>query len=224
MEERPRSLLTPAMDPALELSPADVFWEENWRKLALGLAAIVVLILAAGAYMYFAAQQRHAAEALYSAASTPQGWREVVDRYPGSIPAGNARLLLAAGLRSEGKLDEAAAELDTFLSDQPDHPMAGAGWLALGEVRQLQGKPELAVEAYRTASMRHKESYAAPLALLAEARLLSARGSKSEARAVLESIGPLYPNTPSAMMAAAELKAMGVTVPAENPSPAPATP
>jgi TolA-binding protein len=75
----------------------------------------------------------------------------------------------------------------------------------LGELRQLQGEPEAALEAYRRASSGYRTSYAAPLALLAEAKLLESRGSAGEARAVLQSIGSLHPGTPAAMIAEAEL-------------------
>ncbi|MFM8460305.1 MAG: tetratricopeptide repeat protein, partial [Chthoniobacterales bacterium] len=91
---------------------------------------------------------------------------------------------------------------------QPDHPMAGAAWLALGEIRQSQGKKPDALEAYRVASGRYQSSYAAPLALLAEARLLASEGKGGESKAILESIGSSYPDGPAAMVAAAELAAI----------------
>jgi hypothetical protein len=40
---------------------------------------------------------------------------------------------------------------------------------------------------------------------VAEANLLKAQGSLGEARAVLESVGSLHPETPAAMVAAGEL-------------------
>jgi TolA-binding protein len=95
--------------------------------------------------------------------------------------------------------------LEKFLAAQPEHPLAGAAWLTLGELRQAQGQSDSALEAYRTASSRYKTSYTAPLALVAEANLLQSRGSTGEARAVLESVGSLHPGTPAAMVAAGEL-------------------
>ena len=110
-------------------------------------------------------------------------------------------------MRGEGKLDEAAAEIEQFTSAQPDHPLAGAAWLSLGEIRQMQNNTPAALEAYRNASGRNQASYAAPLALLAESQLLAAQGKSGESRAILESIGTSYPETPAAMIAAAELAA-----------------
>ena len=204
MEDRP-SLLKPAIDPALEMSDSDLFWQAHWKKFVWALFGVVVLILAVGAWKLWAANTLSSAEALYSTATGPDAWREVVQKYPGSVPAGNAQVRLADSLRSAGDLPGAAAELESFLATQPEHPLAGAACLTLGELRQTQGNKDGALEAYRTASSRYQTSYAAPLALVAEANLLRAQGSLGEARAVLESIGSLYPETPAAMIAAGEL-------------------
>lgn len=203
MEERP-SVLKPAVDPAWELSDSDLFWQAHWKKFAWGLAGLVALILVVGAWKFWSARTLDAAEALYSTASTPDAWREVVLQYPGTVPAGNARILLAGSLRASGDLAGAAVELEGMLAAQPEHPLAGAAWLTLGELRQIEGDSEGALAAYR-ASSTDKSSYAAPLALLAEAKLLSGLQREAEARDVLSSIGTLYPETPAAFLAAGEL-------------------
>ena len=209
MEDRRPSVLKPAIDPALEMSDSDLFWQDNWRKFAWGLALLVLAILLVGAWFLYQGHVRNSSESLYSAASGPDGWKAVVAQYPGSIPAGNAQLQLAASLRAQGDLEGAAVQLDELIARQPRHPLIGAAWLSLAEVRMMQGDAGAALDAYRTASGGHRESYAAPLALLGEARLLANQSKEGEARAVLESVGMLYPETPAAMMAAAELARMG---------------
>jgi len=218
MEDRP-SVLKPAIDPALVMSDSDLFWQEHWRKFAWGLAALVALILMVGVWSLWSAHTRRSAETLFSTAAGPEGWREVVEQFPGSVPAGNAQLRLADALRGEGNLEGAAAEIEAMVASQPEHPLAGAAWLTLGEIRQVQGNKEAALEAFRTASSRYKESYAAPLALISEANLLKADGSTGEARAVLQSVGSLHPGTPAAMVAEGELGRLGTTA-----EPAPPTP
>lgn len=206
---RPRSLLLPAVSTDPELPGGDFFWEAHWKKFVAVLVVVVFAILAAGGWAYFRSSQRSSAAALYAEASTLDAWRGVVAQYPDSLVAGNAQIRVAKELRSEGKLDEAASELQLFVSSQPGHPLAGAAWLTLGEIRQLQSNTDGSLEAYRTASGRYQQSYAAPLALLAEARLLAAQGKGGEARAILESIGTSYPGGPASMVAAAELAALG---------------
>ena len=206
-KSRPPSILLPAVSTDPELLAGDFFWETHWKKIAAALLAVVLGILAVGAWAFYRNSQRSSAAELYAAANTPEAWRELVSRYPSSVPAGNAQLRIATALRSEGQLDEAVAELRHFTSSQPDHPLAGPAWLALGEIFQLQNNRDAALEAYRAVSSRYRESYAAPLALLAEARLLAAAGKPGESRAILESIGTSYPEGPAAMVAAAELAA-----------------
>lgn len=206
---RPQSILLPAVSTDPEVFAGDFFWEAHWKKVVGALLAVVLGILAVGAWAFYRNNQRSAAAELYAAASTPEAWREVVSRYPGSLAAGNAQLRIATALRAEGKLDEAAAELEQLTTSQPDHPLAGPAWLALGEIFQLQKNEEAALDAYRTVSGRYQQSYAAPLALLAEAKLLAAAGKPGESRALLESIGTSYPEGPAAMVAAAELAALG---------------
>ncbi|MEX1010375.1 MAG: tetratricopeptide repeat protein [Chthoniobacterales bacterium] len=208
MEER-HSVLKPSIDPSLDMSDSDLFWQEHWKKFVWGLAALVVLIIAVGVWKFWSASTLSSAEALYSTASNAEAWREVVQQYPGTVPAGNAQMRLAESLRTSGDLGGAAGELEGLLKSQPEHPLAGAVWLTLGELRQIQGNNEGALEAYRTASSRYSSSFAAPLALLAEAKLLQEQGAQGEARAVLESAAALYPDTPAAMVSGAEASRLG---------------
>lgn len=208
MDDR-HSVLRPAIDPALEMSDSDLFWQEHWKKFVWGLVGIVTLILAVGAWKLWTAATLSSAESLYGMASTPEAWREVVQKYPGTVPAGNAQVRLAESLRTGGDLPGAAAELENLLAAQPGHPLAAAVWLTLGELRQIQGNNDGALEAYRSAASGQKSSYAAPLALLAEAKLLAETDRAGEARAVLSSVGTLYPDTPAAFIASAELARLG---------------
>ena len=82
------------------MSDGDIFWKEHWRKFAGGLIAVVLLILAVGAWTFWQAQQRSAAETLYSVSAGPEGWREVVEKFPGTLAAGNAQLRLAEAFRN----------------------------------------------------------------------------------------------------------------------------
>lgn len=206
MEHRPdHTPAATAEESALVMSDSELFWQEHWRKFLWGLVAVVVLILAVGAWTLYASHVRSSAEALYSAADSPEGWRKVMQQYPGSEPAGNAQIRLAADLRASGDIDGASAELENFTENYPEHPLAGVAWLTLGEIRQSQNRSESALQAYRVSSSKYQDCYASPIAMIAEAKLLAEQGQTGEARAVLESIGSLYPQTPAAMVAAGEL-------------------
>jgi len=207
-KNRPQSILLPAVSTAPDSFDEDFFWEAHWKKLVAALAAVILAILGWGAWSLHSANVASKSAELYAQATDPQAWTRIADEFPGSVSAGNAQLRVASALRSEGKLEEALAELERFTSAQPDHPLAGTAWLAAGEIRQLQKNNSAALEAYRIASGRYQQSYAAPLALLAEARILASEGKSGESRAILESIGTSYPDGPAAMLAAAELAAV----------------
>ena len=135
--DEPRSVLRPVLDPAIEFSDSDLFWQEHWKKFVWALAGVIALILAVGAWKFWTATKLSSAEALYSSAGGAEAWREVVAKYPGTVPAGNAQIRLAESLREGGDLPAAAAELEKFLASQPEHPLAGAAWLTLGELLQF---------------------------------------------------------------------------------------
>lgn len=215
MENRPDLPTASAEESAFVMSDSELFWQEHWQKFVWGLVAIVVLILAVGVWTLYASHVRSSAEALYSMANSPDSWREVMRQYPGSEPAGNAQIRLAASLRESGDFEGATAELESFTENYPEHPLAGAAWLTLGEIRQAQDRTESALQAYRMSSSKYQDSYTAPIAMVAEAKLLADQGQAGEARAVLESINSLYPQTPAAMVAAGELSRL----PAQPPQP-----
>ena len=118
MENPKHSVLTPLITPALEMSDNELFWQANWKKFLAVLLVVVALIFLSGGWMWWTTSVRNAAESLYSQASTPEDWRGVVEKFPGSVPAGNAQLRLAAALRGEDNLDgavECLASIKVFL-------------------------------------------------------------------------------------------------------------
>jgi predicted negative regulator of RcsB-dependent stress response len=222
MNQHEPSVLTPQVSyPIYSHSASDLFWEEHWKKFVWGLVAIVALIIGAGLWSWRQASVRHSADALYSTATTPEAWREVMAEYPGSVPAGNAQIQLAASLRQAGDLDGAVAQLQEMITAQPHHPLVGVAGLLLGEIRQLQGNDESALQVYRETAANRDAGFAGPLASLAEGRLLSILGKTDDARAVFQSVAAMNPETPAAMVATGEAAALAPAVP---PAPAPATP
>lgn len=222
MSEREPSVLTPQVsDTIYTQSASDLFWEAHWKKFIWGLVAVVALIIATGLWSWRQTTVRHSAESLYSLATTPEALREVVAQYPGSIPAGNAQIQLAATLRQSGDLGGAVEQLQELLSLQPQHPLVGVAGLMLGEIRQLQGNNESALQTFRETAANRAAGFAGPLASLSEGRMLVAMDKPDDARAVFQSIAAMNPETPAAMVATGEAAALAPAVPA---SPAPATP
>jgi len=165
-----------------------IFWMENKNKVITYTALLIVGLIAFAAYQI--SNQRTLAEssALYAQATQPAEFQQVIQRFPQTLAAGNAQLMLAEALRSEKKYDEALTTLHNFANQFPDHPLAAAGALNLATILDLQGKTEQAVEAYQQISVKYASTFAAPMALMAQANILIAKGKPDEARRIYETI------------------------------------
>src|SRR5215210_4187279 len=125
-----------------------IFWEEHKSKVIL-YGALLLVALAIYAFYEYSSQQRVAAAgAALASASKPEDYRQIVEKYPRTIAAGNAHLMLANALRDEKKYDESASLLHTFTEKFPQHPLAHAGWLSLAETLEAQGKTDEAMSTY----------------------------------------------------------------------------
>ena len=198
---------------------AELFWEKN-RPIILAGVGIALVVAAALAIWFIRAQsQRQAAAALFAQAKDPVAWREVIDRYPGSAPAGNAYFLLADSLRREGKLEESSGQYEKFLSAFPKSSLVGGARLGLAENLAVAGKTDEALAALRSLREKDAGSYAAPFAALLEGRILMRSGKFEEARKVFSNLVSSYPHSPAARTAGAQLDAIVPFLPPEPGSP-----
>jgi tetratricopeptide (TPR) repeat protein len=187
---------------------AELFWQKN-RSIILVCGAVVLVAIAAVAIWLFNAHSaRQAAESLLARANGPAAWREVIARYPNSMPAADAYLLLADSLREQGKLEESSALYEKFLAVFPKNPLVGGARLGLAENLAVAGKTDEALVALRELQEKNSGSYAAPFAALLEGRMLVRLGKYEEARKVLSNLVSTYPRSPAGRAAGAQLDAI----------------
>jgi len=165
-----------------------VFWMENKNKVITYAVLLIVGLAAFAAYQISTQRTKAASEALYAQASSPDQFRQVIQKFPRSIAAGNAQLMLAGQLRSAKKFDEALQTLREFVGQFPDHPLAAAGALSIATTLESQGKIDEAFDAYQQVSVKYAASYAAPVALMAQANILADKGKQDEAKRIYENI------------------------------------
>lgn len=195
---------------------AELFWEKN-RSIILVCVGVVLALAAAVAVWFLRAHsQRQAAAALFAQAKDAAGWREVIERYPGSAPAADAYFLLADSLRREGKLEESSAQYEKFLATFPKNSLGGGARLGLAENLAVAGKTEEALATLRSVREKDAGSYAAPFAALLEGRILMRSGKFDEARKVFSNLVSSYPRSPAARTAGAQLDAIVPFLPAES--------
>jgi len=172
-----------------------VFWMENKNKVITYAALLIVGLTAFAAYQISTQHTKAASEALYAQATNPDGYRQVITKFPRSLAAGNAQLMLAGALRSDKKYDEALQTLHEFVSQFPDHPLAAGGALGIATTLESQGKIDEAFDAYQQVSVKFPASYAAPVALMAQANILAGKGKTEEAKRAYENVVSQFPES-----------------------------
>lgn len=195
--------MQPATEPVIEESPG--FFEEYKSQILMGTAAVVLLLGGYAIWQITSMNAREAAINAYAEARTAKEFAAVAEDHRGQRVAANALIQLSALLREEGNISDSDAALQNVLDHYPDHPLVAGALLGLAANREAAGEPDAAIEIYRQIPAKYAGSYAAPLARLAEARLLARDGKVEEAAIVYEDVVTSYPNTPAAMIARSEI-------------------
>jgi TolA-binding protein len=183
-----------------------LFWDQ-YRQVVLVAGGVILLGLAIfGTYEFNQSRTVAAAGAALSQASTEDDYSQIIAKYPGSIAAGDASLLLAGKLRDEKKYDEAVQVLQTFLDKSPTHPLAHAGDLSIAETLEAQGKTDDAIAKYQEVAAKYPDTYSAPLALLAQANAYKSEGKTEDARRAYENFVAQFPDSIFAQQAMGEMK------------------
>jgi len=193
-------------EPSQPISSFDpeVFWALHKQKIVLG-AALAVLVLVCGS-IYFGLQaiQTQGAERAYSAAQSVEAWQAVIREYPNSVAAGNAYLRIGVKLREDGKYSESDSTYDTFVRRFPKHPLVVNGYMGLAANAESEKNPDKALEYWKQVATLFGNSFQAPMALLNEARIITAKGQLKEAQALYESIVQRFPESTAAGIASRE--------------------
>jgi tetratricopeptide (TPR) repeat protein len=182
--------------PAPEEFDLLVFWIQN-RKLIIRLVVAAFLAVAVwGTYEFLRYRKRVSSEAALANAKTSDDFRKVTTDWNGTPAGGTAYLRLADELRKAGKPEEAVQALRTFLEKYPLHPLRTAASHELASSLEIAGKLDEALAGYQRLAAPGSRGAFAPLALLGEARVLTAQGKLDDARKALENLEQQYPNSP----------------------------
>lgn len=206
-----------------------LFWDQYRQAILLGAGILILAAVGFGIYEYNQSQRVAAAGAALAAASTDDDYRAVMDKYPDTIAAGDASLLLAGKLRTEKKYDDAIQVLQTFMDKYPNHPLVAAGDLSVAETLEAQGKLDDAMLRYQEVAAKYPDSFSAPVAVLDQANLLQFQGKIEDARRVFENFVAQFPDSIFVNQAMAEMHllppaASGPGAASATPAPTPANP
>jgi len=197
----------PTDDSVIERDSIDagLFWHEHKRKILLWTAAVLVLGGGSLAWYVSSTANNLAAEEALDVAKDAPAYESLIGKYPGTMPAADAGLLLASALRDAGKIEESTNAFRSFLKSFPDHPLAGGALLGVGQNQDAMGKAAEAAETFQQVAEKYPKSYAAPFARYAQAEILLREFNRQEAKPLLEAIQTEFPDSVVARLAVAQL-------------------
>jgi TolA-binding protein len=200
----------PIDDPMLKW---ELFWEKNKSAILGAIALLVVGGIALGTWFIYSSLRSTAAQKLLASATGIEGYEAVVTQYPGSMPAADALLRLAAAQREAGDLKQSTAAFQKFLKKFPDHPLAGGALLGVAQNQDATGNSDAALTTYQQVVTQYPKSYAAPFAAYSEGEILLRRFLRDEAQRSFNMVVTQFPQSPAARMASSQLGRLGASQP-----------
>ena len=199
--------MTQATSPQAEPAPRARTKMPSQRTLTI--AAVVVALLALGAWMVLTSARRKeqfATRALLEARMTAERgnlplaatqFQQLVDTYRGSDAAREALIGLNQLRLINGQSDLAAVSLREFIATSPEPKYAAPAQALLGAALENASRPADAAAAYQEAARIAPIDYLKAEYLLQAARALLAAGKPAEAQAAYQTVVDDYRETAS---------------------------
>jgi len=182
------------------------WWEMHRAKWIGGVVLVLVAIVAWTIFSYNQRKRELEARTALSAAASVEQLQEVSAKYTGTPEAASAAFLRGIALMESEKWDEAFEAFGAFEKTYPEHALTGGAVAAQAVIREMQGKFEEAKSLYQRVGTSYQNSYAAPFAMIGEARMYEQMGSPEDARKMLTEIVTRMPGSVFAGEAAALLE------------------
>src|SRR5260370_31790610 len=138
--------MTTASEPDFSSINGEVSWVLHGKKIVVASIAALLVLLAFGAYIGWQKLQSTQAEASYDSATNIEGWQKVVDRFPGSIAAGNALLRIAAQQSSEAHYPDTEKNYQRVLVEYPKQPFAVNCLMGLATNAEAETKTDSTIQ------------------------------------------------------------------------------
>jgi len=181
----------------VQLNKSEKYIEENWKKLGLGLLAIIVVVSAFFVYRHFAANKEAEAQKAIAAAQTAfgqqqfeialngdsvqsAGFLKVIKDYSGTKTANLAKLYAAICYANTDKVDEAIKMYEDF-SQQDDQMVSPASISQLANCYLQKDNKEKGVELLLKAAKKANNEALSPVFLLQAGQVYEADGKAEKA-------------------------------------------
>lgn len=200
----------------------------NGRNLTIG--ATIVIVLAAGIWLYRSSQNRKesfASQELMQARNSAESGNlplaasdltKLMDRFGGTRAADEAAILLNQIRMVQGQRDVAVTALQEFVRGSHADYVEASAYSLLGAGLEDQGKPKDAAEAYRQASNKARLDFQKAQYLLDAGRAFTIAGDSAAAKTTYNDVLTRFGRIDQAAEARVRMAELGGTVP---PPPAP---
>jgi TolA-binding protein len=179
----------------------------------VALIAVAGATLAGLAYWNHLRSYNRNALAAFESARTAEGYKNVVDSYPGSAAEPMALFARARMLIDAKQYDQAEAALSALVGSFPTHALAPSAQALKGMVFEQEMKFEDAERSYRELLSKYPDSFMVPLALLNMGICYEKLGREDEARKVYGTIVAEHADSAWKGEAERRLGALGGNVP-----------
>ena len=189
--------------PSLTAVQVELFWARHGKKVLVGSALVLLILLGIGAYLGYQAVRNSRAAKAFVGAHDIKGWESVIRRYSGTIAAGNAYLQIAGTQAANGQYSESNKSYQTFIKDYLSHPLFVNALFGLASNAEAEGKTDDALKYYSdiSSSNRYGSDYLAPMALYYQGRMTEKSGKPKEALQDFEEVLQRYPQSAMTMWA-----------------------
>jgi predicted negative regulator of RcsB-dependent stress response len=174
------------------------------NKKRLAVLALLVLLVASGAYVYnyMAEQKENEASAALLELRPPVGsanstneppvpaasFLKLAQQYPNTTAAERALLLAAGSYFSDGKYSEAQAQFDHLIKEHPSSQWAPDAAYGIAASLESQGKRDEALQAYNHVATAYANNPVANEAKMAMARIDEAKNQPADALAKYDDV------------------------------------
>lgn len=178
------------------LNKSEAFIEKNWKTLAAGLLAIIVVVVGFYTYGHFASNKEAKAQAAIAGAQTAfamqqfeqalngdgatAGFTKVIKEYSGTKTANLAKLYAAICYAQTGKTDDAIKMFEDF-DQKGDEAISPASIAALGNCYIQKGNNDKGVELLLKAAKTADNEALTPVFLLQAGQVYESMGQNDKA-------------------------------------------
>ena len=180
----------------VQLGKGEAFIEKNWKKIAIVLGAVIVIVVGAYIYKNYMADKEIAAQKAIASAQVAfaqqqyeqalngdgnsKGFLKVIDEFSGTKTANIAKLYAGLAYAKTDKVDNAIKYLEDF-STQDDDLVSPAAIGALGNLYIQKGENEKGIRTLIKAADKANNDAVSPVFLLQAGQVYESIGQNDKA-------------------------------------------